>query len=55
MVWVDKGSVGVMFFIDIEIGFKDVVFIILVWGLGENVVGGMINFDEFYVFKFILE
>lgn len=51
MVRSDKGSSGVMFTIDTESGFKDVAFITSAWGLGENVVGGTINPDEFYVFK----
>jgi len=51
MVRADKGSAGVMFSIDTETGFKDAVFITSSWGLGENVVGGMVNPDEFYVFK----
>lgn len=55
MVRADKGSAGVMFSIDTETGFKDAVFITSAWGLGENVVGGTINPDEFYVFKPTLE
>lgn len=55
MVRADKGSAGVMFSIDTETGFKDAVFITSSWGLGENVVGGTINPDEFYVFKPTLE
>ncbi|MGD9596514.1 MAG: PEP/pyruvate-binding domain-containing protein, partial [Wolinella sp.] len=51
MVRSDKGSSGVMFSIDTETGFKDAVFITSSWGLGENVVGGTVNPDEFYVFK----
>ncbi len=51
MVRSDKGSSGVMFSIDTETGFKDAVFITSAWGLGENVVGGTVNPDEFYVFK----
>ncbi|MEF3191041.1 MAG: pyruvate, water dikinase [Campylobacterales bacterium] len=51
MVRSDKGSSGVMFSIDTETGFRDVVFITSAWGLGENVVGGNVNPDEFYVFK----
>ena len=51
MVRADKGSAGVMFSIDTETGFKDAVFITSSWGLGENVVGGTVNPDEFYVFK----
>lgn len=51
MVRSDIGSSGVMFSIDTETGFKDAVFITSSWGLGENVVGGTVNPDEFYVFK----
>lgn len=51
MVRADRGSSGVMFSIDTETGFKDAVFITSSWGLGENVVGGTVNPDEFYVFK----
>lgn len=51
MVRADKGSAGVMFSLDTETGFKDAVFITSSWGLGENVVGGTVNPDEFYVFK----
>lgn len=51
MVRADKGSAGVMFSIDTETGFRDAVFITSSWGLGENVVGGTVNPDEFYVFK----
>lgn len=51
MVRADKGSAGVMFSIDTETGFKDAVFITSSWGLGENVVGGTVNPDEFYLFK----
>lgn len=51
MVRADQGSAGVMFSIDTETGFKDAVLITSSWGLGENVVGGTVNPDEFYVFK----
>ncbi len=51
MVRSDKGSSGVMFTIDSETGFKDVVFITSAYGLGENVVQGVVNPDEYYVFK----
>lgn len=51
MVRSDKGASGVMFSIDTETGFKDAVFVTSAWGLGENVVGGTVNPDEFYVFK----
>lgn len=55
MVRADKASAGVMFSIDTETGFKDAVFITSSWGLGENVVGGTVNPDEFYVFKSTLQ
>ncbi|WP_459618455.1 phosphoenolpyruvate synthase [Bordetella sp. 2513F-2] len=55
MVRSDKGSAGVMFTIDTESGFKDVVFITSSYGLGETVVQGAVNPDEFYVFKPALE
>jgi pyruvate, water dikinase len=51
MVRSDKASSGVMFSIDTESGFKDVVFITSSYGLGENVVQGAVNPDEFYVFQ----
>ncbi len=51
MVRSDKASSGVMFSIDTESGFKDAVFITSAYGLGENVVQGAVNPDEFYVFK----
>ena len=51
MVRSDKGSAGVMFTIDTESGFEDVVFITSSYGLGETVVQGAVNPDEFYVFK----
>lgn len=51
MVRSDKASSGVMFSIDTESGFKDVIFITGAYGLGENVVQGAVNPDEFYVFK----
>lgn len=51
MVRSDIGSAGVMFTIDTESGFKDVVFITSSYGLGETVVQGSVNPDEFYVFK----
>lgn len=51
MVRSDKASSGVMFSIDTESGFRDVVFITSAYGLGENVVQGAVNPDEFYVFK----
>ena len=51
MVRSDMASSGVMFSIDTESGFPDVVFITAAYGLGENVVQGAVNPDEFYVFK----
>jgi len=51
MVRSDLGSSGVMFSIDTESGFKDVVFINAAWGLGENIVQGTIDPDSFYVHK----
>ena len=47
----DLGASGVMFTLDTESGFKDVVFITASWGLGEMVVQGAVNPDEFYVHK----
>jgi len=55
MVRSDKGSAGVMFTLDTESGFTDVVFITSSYGLGETVVQGAVNPDEFYVFKPTLE
>ncbi|KRO78023.1 MAG: phosphoenolpyruvate synthase [Methylophilales bacterium BACL14 MAG-120910-bin43] len=54
MVRSDMGSAGVMFTIDTESGFKDVVFITSSYGLGETVVQGSVNPDEFYVHKPLL-
>lgn len=54
MVRSDIGSSGVMFTIDTESGFKDVVFITSAYGLGETVVQGAVNPDEFYVHKPLL-
>jgi len=54
MVRSDLGAAGVMFTIDTESGFKDVVFITSSYGLGETVVQGAVNPDEFYVHKPIL-
>ncbi len=51
MVRSDLASAGVMFTIDTESGFKDVVFITAGYGLGETVVQGAVNPDEFYVHK----
>ena len=54
MVRSDIGCAGVMFSIDTESGFKDVVFITSSYGLGETVVQGAVNPDEFYVHKPLL-
>jgi len=51
MVRSDIGASGVMFTLDTESGFKDVVFITAAYGLGETVVQGSVNPDEFYVHK----
>jgi pyruvate,water dikinase len=55
MVRSDLGAAGVMFTIDTESGFPDVVFITSSYGLGETVVQGAVNPDEFYVHKPMLE
>ncbi|WP_370308413.1 phosphoenolpyruvate synthase [Sinimarinibacterium flocculans] len=51
MVRSDKGASGVMFTMDTESGFQDAVFITASYGLGEAVVQGAVNPDEFYVYK----
>jgi pyruvate,water dikinase len=51
MVRSDLGASGVMFTLDTESGFRDAVFITASWGLGETVVQGAVNPDEFYVYK----
>jgi pyruvate,water dikinase len=51
MVRSDLGSAGVMFTLDTDSGFRDVVFITAAYGLGETVVQGAVNPDEFYVYK----
>ena len=51
MVRSDIGASGVLFTLDTESGFRDVVFITASYGLGETVVQGAVNPDEFYVFK----
>jgi pyruvate,water dikinase len=51
MVRADLAASGVMFTIDTETGFRDTVLINAAYGLGENVVQGVVNPDEFYVFK----
>ena len=55
MVRSDLGAAGVMFTMDTESGFRDVVFITSSYGLGETVVQGAVNPDEFYVHKPMLE
>lgn len=51
MVRSDLGASGVMFTLDTDSGFRDVVFITASWGLGETVVQGAVNPDEFYLYK----
>ena len=51
MVRSDIGAAGVLFTLDTETGFRDAVFITSSWGLGETVVQGAVNPDEFYVYK----
>ena len=51
MVRSDTGASGVLFTLDTESGFRNVVFITSSWGLGETVVQGAVNPDEFYVYK----
>ena len=55
MVRSDIGSAGVLFTLDTESGFRDAVFITSSYGLGETVVQGAVNPDEFYVYKPALE
>ncbi len=55
MVRSETGSAGVMFTLDTESGFNDVVFVTSSYGLGETVVQGSVNPDEFYVHKSTLE
>src|SRR5436189_3164293 len=55
MVRSDQGSSGVLFTLDTESGFRDVVFITSSYGLGELLVQGAVNPDEFYVHKPLLE
>jgi pyruvate,water dikinase len=55
MVRSDIGAAGVMFTLDTESGFRDAVFINSSYGLGETVVQGAVNPDEFYVYKPALE
>ena len=51
MVRADKGCSGVGFTIEPESGFENVILLSAVWGLGENIVQGLVNPDEYYVFK----
>jgi len=55
MVRSDRASSGVMFTLDTESGFRDVIFITSSYGLGEMIVQGQVNPDEFYVHKPMLE
>ncbi|MDR0233972.1 MAG: phosphoenolpyruvate synthase, partial [Zoogloeaceae bacterium] len=55
MVRSDKGAAGVMFTLDTESGFRDAVFVTASYGLGETVVQGAVNPDEFYVHKPMLQ
>ncbi|NGP54488.1 phosphoenolpyruvate synthase [Thioalkalivibrio sp. XN8] len=55
MVRADTAGAGVMFSIDTETGFEDVVLINAAWGLGEAVVGGLVDPDEYMVFKPLLD
>jgi len=54
MAQADKAGSGVMFSLDTETGFREVVVINAAWGLGENVVQGAVNPDEYRVFKPLL-
>ena len=55
MVRSDRASAGVMFSIDTETGFPDAAIITAAWGLGENVVQGTVNLDQYTVFKPLLK
>jgi pyruvate,water dikinase len=55
MVRADKGASGVLFTLDTDSGFRDVVRINAAWGLGETVVGGEVNPDDYLVYKPLLE
>ncbi|MHB0934950.1 MAG: phosphoenolpyruvate synthase [Armatimonadota bacterium] len=55
MVRADRAGAGVMFTLDTETGFPDVVVINAAWGLGESVVQGKVNPDEYQVFKRVLD
>ena len=51
MVRSDLGASGVMFTLDTESGFREAIFITAAYGLGETIVQGTVNPDEFYVYK----
>lgn len=51
MVQAGRGSSGVIFTLDTESGFRDVIFLTAIWGLGENIVQGRVGPDAFYVHK----
>lgn len=51
MVRADSGASGIMFTIDTESGFRDVILINSIYGLGENIVQGKVTPDEYYIFK----
>ncbi len=51
MVRSDEASSGIMFTLDTESGSQDLILINSIWGLGENVVSGRVNADEFFIFK----
>ena len=51
MVNADSGSSGVIFTLDPDSGFENVIHLAGVWGIGENIVQGTVTPDEFYVFK----
>ncbi len=51
MVRSDQGASGVMFTLDTESGFRDAIFLTAAYGLGETIVQGIVNPDEFYVYK----
>ena len=55
MIRSDKAGSGVMFTLDTETGFRDVIVINAAWGLGENVVQGTVNPDEYQVYKKLLD
>ena len=55
MVRSDSGASGVLFSIDTESGFEDAIFVTGAWGLGETVVQGAVNPDEYYIFKTTLK